>query len=288
MAAAPVVEAPGIGLGLLTIGAATMFAAAWSGDTLYRNIVSPVIRKIADIGFGGVRGVGDVHPFRFLGKFDDKVLTTLHNAKVSTEHAMVSAFNLTVKFHVALAHNIAATSEDAYNAMHRLQFYWTPYFVGVKLRPIQTGLEGLRGTVGHAAAKSHPNSKVAVKKITYNVTKVTHVTKMQAATTTAGARIKPAEWKAAKHELAKLMWAVPFAGLLTFGLALLKRLGLSWLRCPRVGKVGKTVCTMNPGLLESLLLDAALLTVAFNLEDFARELQSVTEDAAGLINRWAT
>jgi hypothetical protein len=85
------------------------------------------------------------------------------------------------------------------------------------------------------------------------------------------------------HRLTKLEKATVGIGTAAFGLALLRRLGLGWLKCDRVGRAGKAVCGMNPNLLESLLVDVAVLTIALDLRAFTRELQSVTGEAAHLI-----
>lgn len=75
----------------------------------------------------------------------------------------------------------------------------------------------------------------------------------------------------------------------TVVLTALKRLGLGWTRCTKVGKVGKFICRdLDSRLLSSLLLDVAALTVAFNLRTFAQELQDVTEEAAELIHDFTT
>lgn len=67
--------------------------------------------------------------------------------------------------------------------------------------------------------------------------------------------------------------------------AALARLGLGWLRCSNVKRAGKAVCGMNSGLLSELLLDVAVLGIAFNLEEFARDVQSVTDVSVDLIRR---
>lgn len=68
--------------------------------------------------------------------------------------------------------------------------------------------------------------------------------------------------------------------------AALSRLGLRWLRCGNVTRAGRAVCGMNSDLLSSLLLDIAVLEVAFNLEEFVRDLQEITGDTAGVIHRF--
>ena len=70
--------------------------------------------------------------------------------------------------------------------------------------------------------------------------------------------------------------------------AALASLGASWIRCRNWKRVGREVCGMDSDLLSSLLLDVAVLTVAFNIEEFAKELQDVVGEAAGAIHDWAT
>lgn len=70
-------------------------------------------------------------------------------------------------------------------------------------------------------------------------------------------------------------------------LTALKRIGLGWLKCEKVNRTGKALCGMDPRTFESLLLDLSVLTVAFNIETFAKELQAVTHEAAKLITDFA-
>ena len=70
--------------------------------------------------------------------------------------------------------------------------------------------------------------------------------------------------------------------------AALAALGASWVRCNNWKRIGRQGCQMDSDLLSSLLLDVAVLTVAFNIEEFAKELQAVVGEAAGAIHDWAT
>lgn len=67
----------------------------------------------------------------------------------------------------------------------------------------------------------------------------------------------------------------------------LARLGVSWIRCNNWKRLGREVCQADSDLISSLLADAALLTVAFNIEEFARELQAVVGLAAHAIQDFA-
>jgi hypothetical protein len=58
------------------------------------------------------------------------------------------------------------------------------------------------------------------------------------------------------------------AALVAFSLA---RLGLGWLRCGNVKKVGKRLCGMNPDLLDALLIGTTLIVGTISLREFAKE-----------------
>jgi hypothetical protein len=65
--------------------------------------------------------------------------------------------------------------------------------------------------------------------------------------------------------------------------AALAKLGLQWLRCKNMKKAGKRVCGLDAGLLDALLLGSTLIVGTISLRDFAREMEAVTEEAAGLV-----
>lgn len=92
--------------------------------------------------------------------------------------------------------------------------------------------------------------------------------------------------RAARGELARVrhlegkLTAIGAAALVGAALA---RLGLGWVRCPRVAKVGKQACGMDYGLLESLLADTLIIAGTISLVEFTREMQAVTGEIAGPI-----
>lgn len=67
-----------------------------------------------------------------------------------------------------------------------------------------------------------------------------------------------------------------FAGAVAFALA---RVGAGWTRCNNWNRVGRQVCGMDSGLLESLLADALLVVGTLSLVEFAEEMVGVTEVA---------
>lgn len=58
----------------------------------------------------------------------------------------------------------------------------------------------------------------------------------------------------------------------------LSRLGLGWVRCPRVTKAGRQVCGMNADLLDSLLADTLLIAGTVSLVEFAQGMQGITAE----------
>lgn len=66
------------------------------------------------------------------------------------------------------------------------------------------------------------------------------------------------------------------------GLAL-GRIGLGWIRCRNVSKLGRGVCRSPVDLLDAILAGALLVYGTYSLVEFAREMQDVTEEVAPLI-----
>ena len=123
--------------------------------------------------------------------------------------------------------------------------------------------------------------------------RVVHVTKYVAAKTSAvaGELDHVIEWdlprlrartKALEDRVGKLARSlrkeVPALAGLSFVAAVaavLAKLGVSWVRCNNVGKVGRTVCGMNPDLLESLLADTLAIVGTVSLIEFIRDAQAI-------------
>jgi len=76
------------------------------------------------------------------------------------------------------------------------------------------------------------------------------------------------------RRLDKTVAAVGAAALVTTALA---RLGLGWLRCPRVGKLGRRACGMDADLLEDLILGTVAIVGTISLVETIRDMQSIME-----------
>jgi hypothetical protein len=71
----------------------------------------------------------------------------------------------------------------------------------------------------------------------------------------------------------------------TAGLALrlLRKLKLGCLAGRNGKKVAQRLCGIDPGLIDALLVSTTLIVGTISLRDFAREMEAVTEEAAGLV-----
>lgn len=70
------------------------------------------------------------------------------------------------------------------------------------------------------------------------------------------------------------------------------RLGLNWIRCHKVGRVGRQLCGMDDRFLDTLLLDTLAVLSVFSVVEFATELRAVEDEAlkimGGLVREWPT
>lgn len=60
----------------------------------------------------------------------------------------------------------------------------------------------------------------------------------------------------------------------------LGRLRLGWVRCSRVGRVGRRVCAMDNSMLDALLAGTLVIVGTYSLVQFAELMQEVTDDVA--------
>jgi hypothetical protein len=279
------VEAPAWGLLSLFLVFSFIFLTAW--QVVFRSTLGPALRKLGGVGFGGVHGIGAVHPLRFLTAIADKIDAATTRGLQGSERGVVYSFN---KFIDTAALFIGVPLAIALALLELAQ--WASHQVGKAVTRVEhTTVIKKITTTGRVVTEV---TRVQFNKLTARVdalaARVTHF-----AHVAAGAAVLPfprigrieKTVKAQGKRLTrveKLLAAGVGVALLTRTLA---KLGLGWLRCSNVNKAGKAVCGMNPLALEALLLNAAALTVAFNLEDFARELQTVTGEAARLIHNFA-
>jgi len=63
------------------------------------------------------------------------------------------------------------------------------------------------------------------------------------------------------------------------------RLGVGWIRCNKVRRLGRAACGMDDSLLDSLLLDALAIFSVLSVVEFATELRAVEDEAIGIMGK---
>jgi hypothetical protein len=90
-----------------------------------------------------------------------------------------------------------------------------------------------------------------------------------------GGRVKRVERDAARtaRRLRRAEAYLTAAGMVVIVATALGRLGLKWVRCRNVSKVGRRVCSMDFDYLDALLAGSLLVVGSVSIVDFAHELQ---------------
>jgi hypothetical protein len=65
----------------------------------------------------------------------------------------------------------------------------------------------------------------------------------------------------------------------------LARLNLGWIRCRKVGQVGRGLCGMDDSLLSSLLTDALAIFSIVSVVEFATELRAIEDEALSIMGK---
>lgn len=65
----------------------------------------------------------------------------------------------------------------------------------------------------------------------------------------------------------------------------LSRLGLNWVKCHKVGRIGRQVCGMDDRFLDTLLLDAVGIFSIISVVEFATELRTIEDEAVSIMGR---
>lgn len=192
-----------------------------------------------------------------------------------------------------IAEGIAYTAEETRNALHALRHYTLPLAIGLALGPTAAIVALLRKQVRalfHEAAHiatsiAHEIPKVLtrVEHVTTTVAKTVYVT-VPAAVISGVAGVWPRigrierEAAAEGKRLSKVEKIATVLGLSGLLVATLGRLGVGWIRCSKVNRIGRALCGLDNNLLDSLLLDSLAIFGAISIVEFAETLLAVEDE----------
>jgi hypothetical protein len=301
--AAPILPA------ISTLGAVLAFALAFALSVMWFQILRGPLVRLAKLS------ILHVHPFGWLNAVVTNVDHWLNAAVEGTERAVtwsLHALMLCIGTGAKLTEDAARATWQAleWERKHTTRHVSAPVpqSISPRLKTLEKEYRGIdarldqiehreqaQKAVGAAAGTiDHAQLQRGIDKLAKQVGHLAHeVDALGHADTHAGAKAKPGEQaiprtkpravprtRAPSRHWTDVITKAAGAALVAFSLA---RLGLGWLRCGGVKKVGKRLCGMNPDLLDALLIGTTLMVGTISLREFAKELEAVTEEAAGLV-----
>ncbi len=212
--------------------------------------------------------------FHFLAQairaVDKEVRHLIGVAVTATSAPLVLAIHAVTSLFRYPARELADLTADVTHTIGQLRRVIVPAMLAAKVASIWHHIAALEARVGH----------VLVRPAVHIVHDITHVVRTSTRVIVAKAQAIPlprigrlereAEGLGARiRSLGRRLSPAAAAALVV---ATLARLGLGWLRCSRVKRVGKQVCGMDENMLESLVADTLLVVGTISLVEFAEGL----------------
>lgn len=249
---------------------------------------------------------GSVHPLRWASSVLDDFNNGIYAAIGAGIDACSWAYTQWTHFEAyawqELGSAVRELAEGTDQALGYLVRHKIAAMIAAVFGPLAATVYALRKQVAALVAEGvhviEQAPKVITNETTKVETKVVRITKT-IVEATAGAvagelpalrrRVREAENEATEafktaERLAQRVGAGAIVG--TVAAAIFARLGLGWLKCSNVERAGKQLCGLDRGLLESLLVGTVAVFGTVSLVDFAKEVQTGTEDAAKIVGKF--
>jgi hypothetical protein len=285
--AVAVPAAPAVPFALLALSSAIAFVVSWGLLHGWARTFGAAFQWLGNKGIDlSIRAAPDIHihPFRFLLSIDQKVVEYLGAAVGATEHAMVTSFHKMIGIILWTAQETAGLATDVFNAVkgveHSTVKTVTKVVTHTVVKPIHTAIKAT-GAISRAQwhALTHRVDVLAAR--------VTHLARASSGAIAAPfpriGRIEKTV-KAQGKRLSKVEKALGAGVGVALLVKALSKLGLGFLRCPSVTKALRRRQCIDYDFLDSLLTGALLIVGTISLVEFAEEVGSVTDEAAGLIH----
>ena len=312
MALAPAGPEAGLSLGLILLAIACVFLLALG--RAYGWTLSPLLRSLSNIvhGLPQVTILGHhVPPWDALANgisgVDNYIWEGIGTGIKWTEgglHAVLGAMTWLMQ---ETADQVAGLAEDTWKGLQSIKKYAIPAALGVATEPLIREIAYLLGKVKDAAL--HPVQAVhtTVRVVAPGLAALQgRVRTLEAQVASIGAAAPtiieqvPAAIPIPKtttithviyrgiddlrHRINKALKTLTPAGIVGLvAAATLAQLGLGWLRCKNVGKVGKKACGMSTDLLDDLLKGLIVLFSTYSLLEFGHYMQTAIKDLEPLM-----
>jgi hypothetical protein len=283
----PPPAAPVVLYGLAALGTFVAFIALWGLQHGWDATLGASLRWLGDrIGSVSIpTGVfGHIHPFGPIADafhaVDRNVSHALAAAALSCQHAFTYTAGHTAQMARRLAHEVAAGAEAVYHAYRHFDAVVLPRWERHAAHRIERLVEAALAHIW-----KHILSDIR------HLLRALHIARAQAHSTAVAVehgftwtrdRARKVERSIARHgrRLSRLEKILTVAGLTGLVGAVLPRLGLKWIRCPTVTKVGRSICGLRGSLIDDLLALFLAAEVIDHLPALVRTMQSVTRETA--------
>lgn len=225
----------------------------------------PSIRVVRHtIGFGGIA--------RAIRTADASVYHWIGTAIQATSQPFTTFIRYLSDVVSKPAQEVGLLAADTLHALTQLRRVLVPAMIAAHIAWIPRHLAALAAKVATLTARA----PVHIIRHTIEVAKPTVVHIVNKAIAVAPPRIGRLEREAGAlaDRVKSLGRRLAPAAVAALVVATVARLGLGWLRCSRVKRVGKQVCGMDSSLLDTLLADTVLIAGTISLVEFAKGLQA--------------
>jgi hypothetical protein len=260
--------APALGETVIAAGLFLAWVVAFGLLWVYRSTLGAIALALADRieGVSVHTRLGAIHPFgafadaiRWVdGEIDDGLGWAVQN----THRGAAILFQLARRQLMAIGDQVGGLAYDVSERFHHVTTREIPQVAGIAVKPVRISLDKTRTLVRATAATVAIDIPALHREV--------------------------ADWKGYTRRIArrlrraeKLLAPAAFA---TAVVAAFARLGIGVLRCPRFLKAAKKTCSMDPTLLESMLLDTTLILSLLSLRQFAEEVGEITGDVSSVIH----
>ncbi len=295
-----------------TLGAVLAFILAVALTVMWVQILRGPLVRLAGTHFLGV------HPFGFLTSVVSNVDGWLSAAEKGTERAVVWSFHTTM----AAFSTTAKLTEDlalaTWQGLHGQARHFTKHTGAAEAQSVSPRVKALEreykgidqrldrverreqaqraagaaaGTIDHATLQRGidrlAKREAAIEREIHGIEHVqSHAGAKAIPGSTAIPRTVPRvvpRSKGAAHHWTDVMTKVAAAGLVATALT---RLGLKWVRCPNVGRLGRFLCGTPSALMDLLLAGLTLVIATEGIVPFAEQVQSITDDAVKVVGKF--
>lgn len=278
---------------VVVLGALLACACMIALSLAYNNTFGAILSQLAKLGDVslGLPHLPAIHPLRPIADaahtIDNYIRRALGAGVAATEWALNRSLQWLAYSVQWIGEAIAGLAEDVDRAIELTISHYVP----AAAKTITTTIvKPLEHTVTRTRVVTHELAHGAMKRVAsleHRVAALTGQVAAEGAGAIAGIlpRIRGLERDSAQagRRLRELERSI--AGGLAVGivLATLAKAGLGWVRCSKVGRVGRQVCGLNESLLDALVADTLLIAGTISLVELAEGMVAVTDELANAV-----